>query len=92
VIGSLVWFGEQTPNIYYLPNTTGWGPNFGGLSTVLWQPQLQMTSTPCGIPTSPFGFNLQWAGGQTVVVEASTNFPNPNWCGVPDSTVESKSK
>lgn len=47
--------------VYYLPNTTGWGPTFGGRPTRLWNPvcnalrlragalQLSVTGTP-GIP------------------------------------------
>jgi hypothetical protein len=75
-VGSLVWFGENTPDIYYLPGTTGWGPTFGGRPTVLWLPDAQTTATCYGGQTNQFGFNLNWACGQTVVVEASTNLVN----------------
>jgi hypothetical protein len=61
--------------VYYLPGTTGW-ENFAqttGISTALWLPQAQMTGTSFGAQTNQFGFNINWASGQTVVVEASTN-------------------
>jgi len=86
-VGSLVFHGETNPIIYYLPGTAGWGPTFGGLSTVSWKPQAQMTGATFGIQTNQFGFNIQWASGQTVVVEACTNFLNPNWQPVQTNTL-----
>ena len=40
---------------------------------------MQTTNGSFDIQTNQFGFNLDWAGGQTVVVEACTNLGNPDW-------------
>jgi BspA type Leucine rich repeat region (6 copies) len=78
-VGSLVFWGETGPPIYYLPATIGWGSTFGGLPTVPWLPQTEMAETASGSETNQFGFNINWASGQTVVVEACTNFSSPIW-------------
>jgi hypothetical protein len=33
----------QAPTVYYVPGTTGWGPTFGGLPTMPWDPASQCT-------------------------------------------------
>jgi hypothetical protein len=68
--------------IYFLPGTTGWGTNYGGLPTALWLPQMQAGGTSLGIQNHPFGFNINWASGMSVVIEASTSLLNPNWSPV----------
>ena len=40
-----------------------------------------------GVRTNQFGFNIAWAGGQTVVVEACTNLHNPVWFPVATNTL-----
>jgi hypothetical protein len=59
--------------VYYLPGTNGWDATYGGVPTAPWLPAMQTTDTNFGGQTNQFGFNIQWASGQTVVVEASTN-------------------
>ena len=72
-----VFFNLYSGTVYYVPGTTGWGNFFGGWPTAVWLPQLQNISgnTPV-TATNGFGFNINWASGQTVVVEASTNLQN----------------
>ena len=65
--------------VYYLPGTTGWSTAFGGAPTALWLPQVQTDGNGFGVQTNQFGFNIAWASGQTVVVEACTNLTNPVW-------------
>jgi hypothetical protein len=65
--------------VYYLPGTIGWDVTFEGLPTVLWIPQVQTSDGGFGVETNGFGFNINWASGQTVVVEVCTNFSNPVW-------------
>jgi hypothetical protein len=72
-------FYAEIATVYYLPGTIGWGSTFGGLPTALWLPQVQTSDGSFGVQTNGFGFNINWASGQTVVVEASTNLSNPNW-------------
>ncbi len=74
---------------YYLQGTTGWN-NFSantGLPTALWLPQVQTGDGSFGVRTNQFGFNINWASGQTVVVEACTNLSNPNWIPVSTNTL-----
>jgi hypothetical protein len=37
--------------------------------------------------TNQFGFNINWATGQTVAVEACTNLANPAWQPVQTNTL-----
>ena len=58
--------------IYYLPGTIGWSNSLASVPTALWLPVIQ-TDTSVGISTNGFGFNINWASGQAVVMEVSTN-------------------
>jgi hypothetical protein len=64
---------------YFLPGTTRWGTNFGGLPTALWTPQVQTSDGSFGVKTNQFGFIVTWADGMSVVVEASPSLSNPVW-------------
>src|SRR5580698_9566530 len=44
--------------------------NQTGIPIALWLPQIQTGAGSPGIQTNQFGFNINWASGQTVVVEA----------------------
>jgi hypothetical protein len=43
------------------------------------------------VRTNQFGFNIKWASGQTVVVEACTNLTNPVWQPVQTNALTSDS-
>jgi hypothetical protein len=58
---------------------------------MLWDPQVQTSDASFGIRTNEFGFNVNWASGMTVVVEASTSLTNPNWLPVSTNTLLSGS-
>jgi hypothetical protein len=85
------WFGWHQvwdpATIYCLPGTTGWSTNSSGLPTMLWTPQVQTSDASFGVRTNQFGFNITWASGMTVVVEASTNLANPTWYPLATNTV-----
>jgi hypothetical protein len=70
-----VFANDTNAVVYYLPGSTGWGTTFGSppLTTMLWLPQMLTNDGSFGVQTNQFGFNISWASGQTVVVEASTN-------------------
>jgi hypothetical protein len=80
-------FAADPATVYYLPGTTGWGAMFDGRPTALWRPQVQTSDASFGVRTNQFGFNINWASGQTVVVEASTNLANPVWLPVSINTL-----
>jgi hypothetical protein len=84
-----VFMGDTNATVYYLPGTTNWPTPppalYGGLSTALWLPAIQASDAGFGVQTNQFGFNLNWASDQTVVVEASTNLLN--WQPVQTNTL-----
>jgi hypothetical protein len=86
-IGPDVFFAAQNATAYYLPGTTGWSTNFAGVPTALWLPQIQTTDTSFGVKSNQFGFNVSWASGMTVVVEAISNLSNPVWSPVATNTL-----
>jgi hypothetical protein len=76
-----VIFLLQNAKAYYLPGTTGWDTfsQTAELSTAFWLPQLSSNDGRFGVQTNQFGFSINWASGQTVVVETCTNLFAPNW-------------
>ena len=40
-----------------------------------------------GVQTNQFGFNINWAGGETVVVEACADLANPVWTPLSTNTI-----
>jgi hypothetical protein len=80
-------FIQSIPTIYYLPGTKGWGSTFGGRPTKLWEPLAQTGDADFGVRTNQFGFNINWASGQTVVVDACTNLTNPTWFPLQTNTL-----
>jgi hypothetical protein len=70
---------DNNATVYYFPGTTGWGTTFDGLPTAPWLPQVQSDDASFGIQTNQFGFNMIWASGQIVVIEACTNLSDPDW-------------
>jgi hypothetical protein len=74
-MNSDVFDGDTAAIAYYLPGTTGWSTNFDGLPTALWLPQIVSSA----VRTNQFSFLVDWAGGQTVVVEDCTNLSHPVW-------------
>jgi len=77
--------------MYYLPDTTGWDlyALLSGIPTALWLPQVQTSGTSFEVQTNQFGFNINWASGETVVVETCTNFTNPVWTPIATNTLTS---
>jgi hypothetical protein len=86
VAGSTAFFNVSATT-YYLPGTTNWDSTFAGLPTALWLPQVQTSDASFGVQTNQFGFNINWASGQTVVVEACTNLFHPAWQPVQTNTL-----
>ena len=56
---------------------------------LLWLPQVQTGGGNLGVRTNQFGFNINWASGRTVVVEACTNLASPTWFPVSTNTLTS---
>ena len=90
-VGSHVFDNDNGALVYYLPGTTGWGSAFGGPHTALWQPRLPTTAPAFGVRKHPFRFNIDWADGRVVVVEAATNASNAAWIPLATNTLTSGS-
>jgi hypothetical protein len=102
---SKVFFDGNAPSIgfnafsginatyYHLPGSTGWSTDFGYWywPVAVWQPQIQTGDASFGVRTNQFGFNIAWASGMSVVVEASTNLANPTWVPLATNTLTSDS-
>jgi hypothetical protein len=88
-LGSSVFLNDNNATIYYLPGTTGWGATFGGRPTALWKPRVQTGDASFGVWTNQFGFNIAWASGRSIVVEASTNLASPIWVPLQTNTLSS---
>lgn len=75
LLGPASQFWDDTnATVYFLPGTSGWDAVYCLLPTVQWLPQLLSdNSNIADSRTNTFGFNINWASGKTVVVEACTN-------------------
>jgi BspA type Leucine rich repeat region (6 copies) len=82
-----VFNGDKYAIIYYLPGTMGWGPTFGGLPTVLWNPQAKTGDGSFGVQNDQFGFNITGSSNLVIVIEANTNLSNPTWIPVGTNTL-----
>ena len=60
-------------------------------TAALWLPKVQTGDASFGVRTNRFGFNLTWASGRTVVVEACTNLAHPTWSPVATNSLTSGS-
>jgi len=81
------FFNDNKATGFYLPGSAGWGPTFSGIPTALWLPQVDGKKGSLGLRANQFGFNLNWASGQTVVVEASTSLASSGWAPVATNTL-----
>jgi hypothetical protein len=76
-------FIGDSDTVYYMVGTTGWGPTFGSVPTVLWNPQAQVP----GVTASQFGFGITGPANTAIVVEACTDLANPVWLPVATNTL-----
>ena len=78
VVQTSFW-GATNATAHYLPGSSGWGTTFGGIPTAVWVPTAMASGSEFGIQNGAFGFNVSWARGQTIVVEACADLSNPSW-------------
>jgi hypothetical protein len=89
-VGMYVFGNDNNATVYYLPWTQGWGPRFAdpfGCPTAVWRPQIQTSDGSFGVHTKQFGFNVAWAGGTVIVVEASTDLASAAWSPLQSCTL-----
>ena len=63
------------------------GTSFGGLPTVLWNPQVQASGGTFGVRTNGFGFAITGSSNLVIVVEACVSLANPTWIAVSTNTL-----
>lgn len=78
-IGAYTFYGEDNATAYFLPGTTNWSSNFGGLPTLLWNPQAQTGDGGFGALTNGFGFNITGTPNIPIVVDAVTDLTQTMW-------------
>jgi hypothetical protein len=90
--GGAVMYTLYKPDatMYYLPQTANWGSSFSGCATIPWKPLLSADGG-FGVHSNQFGFDINWASGLTVVVEASTNLVNASWHPLQTNTLNGTS-
>jgi len=86
-VGTAVFDLDNNPIVYYLPGKVGWGTTLAGRPTALWRPQVLTADAGFGVRTNQFGFNITWAGGMLVAVDACTNLANPSWSALQTNTL-----
>ena len=93
-IGSNVFAGDTKAVVYYLPGTSGWDDfsSNANISTKLWTPKIQACAMVHNGGTNMFGFNIDWAAGQTVVVEVCTNWLESRWEPIQTNTLPTDSQ
>ncbi len=90
-LGSAVFYGDNNATVYYLPGTTNWGTTFGGLPTVLWNPQAQTSDASFGVRTNQFGFNITGTTNIPIVIEACADLASPVWVPLQSCTLSNGS-
>ena len=86
-MNSDVFDDDSAATAYYLPGTTGWGATFDDLPTAPWLPQIVASE----VRTNQFSFYIDWASGQTVVLEVCTNLSHPVWSALQTNMLTSSS-
>lgn len=82
-----IFIRDNSPTVYYLAGTVGWGATFGGIPTKLWNPQAQTGDAGFGVGENRFGFNIAGTPGIPLVIEASTNLAAQSWVVLQSSTL-----
>jgi hypothetical protein len=72
-------FGGDSPTVYYLPRTKGWGSTYAGRPAVLWNPEAQTNDGNIGVRQNAFGFNVTGTADIPIVVEATTDLAAQSW-------------
>jgi len=89
--GNIIVHTDDIPDdiiLFYLPGATGL-PSF--YPSVQWLPELQTGDNSSAGQANNFSFNVNWARGQTIVVEACTNLLSPNWRPVQTNILQTSS-
>ena len=86
-LGQDAFLSDTNTTVFYLPAATGWTSTFGGLRTVLWNPQVQTNDASFGVRQNHLGFNITGTPDIPIVVEASTSLAAPSWVPLQSCTL-----
>jgi hypothetical protein len=78
-VDSSAFYWDNNATMYYLPGGAAWEPTVGERPTALWRPQIQTDDSDFGVRTNQFGFNISWASGMTIAVDAFVSLASPSW-------------
>jgi hypothetical protein len=84
-----IFANDTKATVYYFPWTSGWTNPWQLRPTAPWLPQIQTGGSSFGIQTNQFGFNITWASGMTVVVEACDSPTDLGWSALQTNTLAS---
>lgn len=87
LISNSAFSGVTNGTVYYNPKTSGWGPTYGDLPTVAWNPEIQTEEESFGVKSNGFSFNISGTNNMLVVVEASTNLANGAWTPIKTNSI-----
>lgn len=86
-VGVAPFVGAAELTVGFLAGTVGWGTSFGGRPTAPWLPQVLTDAASFGVHAGRFGFDVTWAAGKVVALEACADLANPVWSHVTDLTM-----
>ena len=84
--GWSVFSGASRAKVYRLPSTKGWGETFASLSALPWEPQIKAGNRNPD-QNGHFGFDITYANGMVVVIEACTNLNSGVWFPIQTNTL-----
>jgi hypothetical protein len=90
-VDSSAFYGDNNATMYYLPGGRAWGLTIGERPTALWRPQIQTDGSDFGMRTNQFGFNISWASGMTIAVDACASLASPSWMPLQTNTLTADS-
>lgn len=76
---------------YYLPGKLGWDATYKGNSTKLWIPRIEFNTENSEADSNQFGFNINWASGQDVLIEARETLISAVWETLQTNTLSADS-
>ena len=78
--GATVFDHDDNVTIYILSGAGGWAypPTFFR-PLWPWLPKMEVASDTTGAQTNQFGFNITWADGKVMTVDACTDLAHPVW-------------
>ena len=78
---------DEKVTVYYLPNTTGWGPTAEGRPALLWNPTVLTNNSNFGVLQNRFGFNIAGTADIPLLIEANTEVSSGSWVALQTCTL-----